>query len=127
MGNLLNSKLFQALSAFYVDTATIQSVTEALTPSGQKILNYSDNSGTWSNVAGMVNLAARITSAGGGEIKSPNLVWSKATHIVHLTGYYPSIDSKMRVVDQTGLAYDILLVNHDSTNSITSLVCQVVS
>lgn len=115
---IVHQRLFATLTGFYPSTCTIQEATEARDLAGQPIA-------TWVDKAGHIDLACRLSPAGGGERKTVTQIYSQATHVVELTGYYPLITAKMRAV-VAGQVYDILLPERDGQSASTKLVCQVI-
>jgi head-tail adaptor len=118
MGDLISSRMFSMLTKFYSSSCAIQEATETRDAAGQPIKS-------WGNVTGMTALACRLSPTGGSERKTPTQIYSIATHVIELSGNYPTITTKMRAVISS-VNYDILLVESDGTAMSTRLVCEVV-
>lgn len=88
---------------------------------------------SWSDVAGLTGLDCAIAPAGGGESRrsQPYLTVENETHTVLVAGYHSGITSGHRAVVTTPggetLALNVLLVEHDSANTMTRLRCEEVS
>ena len=115
---VINPRLMATIFPIFNATGTIQSATEARDAAGQPIK-------TWNDLTGHVAIPCHIETTGGNETKAVNQVYSTATHEVNLSGYYPLITPKMRLVDGDGNIYDILLVDQESFKSFTKLVVEI--
>jgi len=119
MADLINPRLFTSLPEFvYPARCTIQAATETPGPTGQMVP-------TWADLVGHVNIPARVSPATGSERKAQNQIYTTATHVIALAGYYPAITSKHRAV-VSGQVYDILLPQKDGNDLVTELICEVV-
>ena len=118
MADIISPRLFTALAAFYPSTCTIQTATETADTTGQPVKS-------WTNLTGHVSIDCRLSPIGGSERKASNQVYSVATHVIELTGDYPTITPKMRAVIDS-INYDILLVEHDDCAASTRIVCEVI-
>lgn len=115
----VHPRLLRSLGALFTGTCQMQRRTGAVDAAGE-----ADPDG-WEAVPGMEAIQCRLGAASGREIKRPDQTYAVATHSILLSGSYPSISERMRAV-VAGVAYDVLLVRTDSTNTITMLDVQVV-
>lgn len=121
---LTGGRFWSAVGGFFPDVCAIQECTETVDSYGEPIKS-------WSDVEDLEEVKCRVSPSGGTERKSPQAIWSVATHVIELCGRYAQIGPKMRakVNDQ---AYDILLVqvdgfgDEDTMQGATRLVCEVV-
>ncbi len=118
MAEIIHPGMLAGLEKFYPQQATIQSRTDTTNAIGELVP-------AWADVAGLTGLAARRSPAGGRESKQAHEVYTRATDIVALAGYYPTITTAMQCVI-SGETLDILLVEHDAQHITTRLVCEVV-
>lgn len=115
---LRGNRFWRAVAGYYPDVCAIQEATESVDSFGEAVK-------TWGDVEGLEEVACRVSPSGGTERKSPQAIWSVATHVIELQGGYEEITAKMRAVVD-GQAYDILLVQVDGGGESTRLVCEVV-
>lgn len=121
---LMEGRFWSAVGGFYPGTCAIQQATETAD-------SYGELMETWAAVGGMEAIPCRVSPAGGTERKSPQAIWSVATHVINLQGGFRTITAKMRAVvdcgeEQSAMAYDILLAQVDGGGEVTRLVCEVV-
>jgi SPP1 family predicted phage head-tail adaptor len=116
----IHSRLFASLGSFFPDVAQIQ---ERPNPEGQDAAGQPVTS--WSALVGHEAIGCRVAPAGGNERRSVNQVVAQSTHVILLTGAYPDVTARMRVVVD-GQAYDILLAETDGNQVMTRLVCEVI-
>lgn len=115
---LMGSRFWDAVGGYLPEVCAIQQEAPSQDSFGEEEEN-------WVDVEGMEEVACRVSPSGGTERKSPQAIWSVATHVITLAGAYPEITTKMRAyVD--GQAYDILLRSVDGGGEVTRLVCEVV-
>ncbi|KAA3644555.1 MAG: head-tail adaptor protein [Chloroflexi bacterium] len=115
---LISSARLTALKDFFPSAGTVQTSAKTRASSGQQ-------DKTWSNLADHVDIACRVSPAGGREMRKKDQTVATMTHTIALQGHYPSITSQMRFVVES-LSYDILLVDHDGQKTYTRLKCEVV-
>lgn len=113
---LIDPGLFANLAGFYPSLATIQSVTSSRNTYKEEVLTPSTLH---------ANVPCAVASAGGKEVKRADMTYAIGTHKVALAGYYPDVTETMRV-QVVGLTLNILLVEHDSHQKSTRLLCEVV-
>ncbi len=118
MVEIISSRMFELLGKFYPDICTIQESVEAQDSTGNPVAS-------WSDLADHKGLACRVSPIGGTERKTATQIYSVATHVIELTGDYPSIVTKMRALVR-GFTYDILLVERDGQQMSSRLVTQVI-
>lgn len=120
VSRIIHPRMLSTLGDFFPVMVTIQRPTETRNEIGEI-------TSVWANVPGLVDLDGALTSTGGRESRQPREIYTRATHRVPLTSYYPGITEKMRaVISSPALTLDILLVEHDSQKQSTWLVCEVV-
>lgn len=115
---LIDPSLLESLGFLFNKTVTIQESTETRNGYGEPI-------STWANKSGHINIPCVASPAGGNEIKRSDMTYVVATHKILLQGHYPTISETMRAV-LGGVYLDILLVEHDSQDLTTRLLCQIV-
>lgn len=124
MSSIIHPRMFQTLAKFYPSTCSIQQVSEATQDEHGEIQE------SWTDRSGFTDIECRVSPAGGTERKSPQEIWSVATHVVELTGFYEVVVKNRAVVTFTdgrvGLTLDVLLVTHDGNEESTRLVCELV-
>lgn len=123
---ILHDSLLAKLDpSFFRATCTIQAVTR--TNVGGVV------SEDWVDVAGLVALPCAIAPAGGGEQRraQPYITVERETHTVVVAGYYTGVTAGHRALVATpggeSLTLNVLLVEHDSANTMTRLRCEAVS
>lgn len=116
---LIDSRLFGVLADFYPSTVTIQEATEGQGSYGEETLS-------WADKTGHVDLSCRLAPSGGREVKKADQTYVVATHVIAIAGSYPTIAEKDRAVIE-GQNYDILLVENDGQERSTRLMVEVVS
>ena len=109
---------------------TIQSPDTAQGPTGNPV-------GTYSNVAGLVNIPCRDSVPSTARIQATELkeladIMSKGLRHMLLNGYYPQATPDGQIpsywrANVDGVIFDIIGVEHDSQNIQTRLEMQVVS
>jgi head-tail adaptor len=115
---LTDSRMMEQLADFFPQTCTIQTLTETKNSVGDVIFTPVD-------YPAHIDLACRITAAGGSENRRPNMTYSIDNFIVLLRDYYDTITNKMRVKNGSTY-YNILLVEHDAQNEMTRLTVEIV-
>jgi head-tail adaptor len=118
--SLIHPKLTDSLPDFYSSLCTIQQTTKTQD-------TYKDEIDTWATIHTGVPCAIAPPGSGGkGEVKLPDQTYTVATHLVSLAGHYDDITTKMRATVD-GLTLDIIQVVNDSHQTMTRLMCQVVT
>ena len=110
---------FSDLSDFYHFACNIEEATVTYSPFGSEVL-------AWANKVGHTNIPCVVATAGGREVKAPDMTYVVASHTISLAGNYPLIQEKMRAVIGS-FTFDILAVSHDSQNDTTHLECQILT
>ena len=88
---------------------------------------YGEPADTWTDVAGLQDLAAAVGSDPGREARRSGDTISTATHSIVLAGHYPEISTANRaVVDDTEI-HDIVSVEHSVSQRLTRLGTRIVS
>jgi hypothetical protein len=108
----------QLRDTFYDQICTIRTASTSRDAIGGEI-------NSWSDLAGHNSLDCHVSPASGGERRTVNQVYLDATHEIGLAGYSPAITEQMHAVIEN-VAYDILLVRHDSQKTTTTLVARLV-
>ena len=115
-------------SGLFVSLCTVQQPSGTTTPYGQ-------NDGTFTNVAGMVNIPCMSAVLAPGSIQASEVkgledILAKSFRHVTLNGYYPQVldgaGLGWRVIVD-GIVLDLLGAEQDSQNSQTRLKCQLVA
>lgn len=117
---VLSNRMFAALSAFYPSQCTVQEYVEVQLGSGhpEKV---------WSDLAGHDGLPCRFCPSSGNEVKSSEQIYSMTSCVVELTGPYPAITTKNRVIIDDGVVYNIIAVQRDGQGASCKLVVEKVS
>lgn len=79
---------------------------------------------TWSVLVS--DARCSIHPQGGTEMREEQQTTVRSTHHIDLQGYYPALVELDRVVAE-GRTYNVLLVEHDSQRSRTSLAAEIVT
>ena len=118
----ISPKLLDSIAGYYPQTVTIQRVTLGTAD------EYGVQDETWDDLAGHIDIAARVisngpgTGAGGwsGEVQAPNGTYAIEGLTMALRGYYPNIVPEDRVV-YNSTVYDILAAESDASGITTRL------
>ena len=117
---IIDPRMLTQLHNFYPSTVTIQEAVERRGTAGEIEVD-------WEDMAGHVDLPARIGPSGGREVKLADQTYAVSTHTIGLRGNYPSIGVKDRVVADDGTIYDILSVASDDQDASTYLYTEIVT
>jgi hypothetical protein len=118
MTTIMSPRMLSSLAAYFPSSCAIQEATSTQN-------SYGEPASTWANKTGYTSIACAVSSAGGKEVKMPNMTYAVASHTVLLAGSYPAITPANRAVVGS-LTLDILAVESDPLGTLTRLQCQVV-
>jgi hypothetical protein len=124
--NLVHPRRHEQLdkhSNFYNTTCTLE-------VQGGAQDSFGEPTDVWAAVAGLADIPARVSVATGqrqiGERELSQQTYTIVSHIITLKGYYPAAEEKYRAV-AGGIVYDIVVIEHDSSNTFTRLRVQKVT
>ena len=117
---IIDPRMLTQLHNFYPSTVTIQEAVERRGTAGEIEVD-------WEDMAGHVDLPARIGPSGGREVKLADQTYAVSTHTIGLRGNYPLVTVEDRAVDDNGVIYGILAVASDDQEASTYLYTEIVT
>lgn len=133
--NPIHPDFFRQLGSFFPRVATIQVDGNRFDALGLPLTSVArepngeirKNSDRWIRLLGHEAISANYGGPSGREIRRSNGTLAVDAVVIMLAGGYPLIRADMRCVLDDGRAYDILAPYTDQYNSVTRLICEVVS